>query len=158
MCISALRVIFVNIKTSIQPFNLQCCQACEYFTTTVKHKKSPFFFRAVLRIICSVISVLHVNSFFFLFFFFFRFTFYGNDHNNLIWFVRHNKVRVWNKYGKGALNSDLRKRKSHCFFPSFAPLPTWQPDTANHSVRWPFSAIATTPPHHTCHGAKFPQL
>lgn len=56
----------------------------------------------------------------------------------------------------GALNSDLRKRKSHCFFPSFAPLPTWQPDKANHSVRWPFSAIATHP--HTCHGAKFPQL
>ncbi len=56
-------------------------------------------------------------------------------------------MRVWNKYEKGALNSDLRKRKSHCFFPSFAPPPTWQPDTANHSVRWPFFAIATPTTH-----------
>lgn len=155
MCISALRVIFVNIKTSIQPFNLQCCQACEYFTTTVKRKKSLFFF--FFFVLCWGLFVL-LFLFYMSILFFFRFTFYGNDHNNLIWFVRHNKVRVWNEYGKGALNSDLRKRKSHCFFPSFAPLPTWQPDTANHSVRWPFSAIATTPPHHTCHGAKFPQL
>lgn len=107
--------------------------------------------------------------------------FYSNNHNDLIWFVRRNKVRVWSKSVEGPKKKGggggccccfefwlHAGEKSQRFYFSFfctlrqPPRRTLTRPTA--SVRWPFSAIATplapSPPHTQAGrgGAELPQL
>lgn len=89
-------------------FNLLTCKCCqpENISPPQWGKRKGFFCGVLMIICCYFCFTCHFFP-----------SLYGNNHNNLIWFVRPNK---W-ECGESALNSDLRKRKSHCFFPSFAP-------------------------------------
>ena len=131
-CFKGYLCEYIFKKTSIQPFNLHIFVSLKIFHHLTEAQ-------ALFFVLCWRLFVL-------LFLFYLSIRFFSNDHNNLIWFVRPSKWECGTNMQRGALNSEPEeRRKSHCFFPSFAPPPTWQPDTANHSVTWPFSAIKPHP-------------
>lgn len=143
-----LRVIFVNIKTSIQPFNLQMLSAWEYFTTALRHESRPFLCCPEDYLFCYFCFTCQ-------FFLFFRF--YGNDHNNLIWFVRQNKWESVEQIWKGCFEFWLKEKKIPLFLSFFCTptnLATWHGQSQCEVAFLRYSH----PPPHTRHGAKFPQL